>query len=52
MRGLAGTAGFFKLAEIDFDKLLALVLIASTADDPYESLRRAARASAETGPPA
>lgn len=39
LRALSGVDGFFPLDSFDFARLLELILIATSADDPYEGLR-------------
>jgi uncharacterized protein YegL len=39
LRELAGDEGYIRLAELDFDKLLDIVLVASAAPDPYKAIR-------------
>lgn len=39
LRALAGDEGYVPLAEFDFEKLLDLILRATSADDPFEAIR-------------
>lgn len=40
LEGLAGRDGFVSLARVDFPAVLDLVLVASSADDPFGAIRR------------
>jgi uncharacterized protein YegL len=39
LRGLSGDEGYFPLADFDFATLLDLILVASSADDPFTAIR-------------
>jgi uncharacterized protein YegL len=39
LRGMAGDEGYIPLADFDFAKLLGLLLVATSADNPYDTIR-------------